>query len=184
LKRYILTGTPGAGKTSIIRLLESLGHDVVEEAATDIITLARTRGDPEPWKHPGFIDEIVSLQKQRQMHSSSAAAIRFHDRSPICTYALSVFLGYPISAALTDEMARIERHQVYERQVFFIENLGFCEPTEARRISFTDALAFERVHAETYRAMGYECVMIGPGCIADRARAIVEHVERYRREHR
>ena len=33
MKRYILTGTPGAGKTAILRALETEGFDVVEEAA-------------------------------------------------------------------------------------------------------------------------------------------------------
>ncbi|WP_422769812.1 AAA family ATPase [Plantactinospora sp. WMMC1484] len=34
---YILTGTPGSGKTAILRQLEVDGHTVVEEAATDVI---------------------------------------------------------------------------------------------------------------------------------------------------
>ena len=34
-QRFILTGAPGAGKTALIRLLESRGEEIVEEAATD-----------------------------------------------------------------------------------------------------------------------------------------------------
>jgi predicted ATPase len=37
MKRYVLTGTSGSGKTSILRALECEGHPVVEEAAIDII---------------------------------------------------------------------------------------------------------------------------------------------------
>ncbi|MDB5359232.1 MAG: hypothetical protein JWO51_529 [Rhodospirillales bacterium] len=48
MRRYILTGTPGAGKTSIVRRLEVLGHAVVEEAATDIIALDQVEGIAEP----------------------------------------------------------------------------------------------------------------------------------------
>jgi hypothetical protein len=36
-------------------------------------------------------------------------------------------------------------------QVFFIRNLGFMRPTEARRISFQEALRFEPIHEEVYR---------------------------------
>ena len=39
MKRYILTGTPGSGKTTILHKLKSQGFRVVEEAATDIIIL-------------------------------------------------------------------------------------------------------------------------------------------------
>jgi len=43
MKRFIVTGTPGAGKTAIIRQLELEGFTVVEEAATDVITAAQSR---------------------------------------------------------------------------------------------------------------------------------------------
>ena len=47
MKRYILTGTAGSGKTSIIQELKSKGYAVVEEAATDVIALEQVNGDPE-----------------------------------------------------------------------------------------------------------------------------------------
>ena len=52
MKRFILTGAPGAGKTAVIRQLELDGFGVVEEAATDIIALEQARGVAEPWKYP------------------------------------------------------------------------------------------------------------------------------------
>ena len=47
---YILTGAPGAGKTAVLRLLETMGYVVVEEAATDIIALDNALGCEEPWR--------------------------------------------------------------------------------------------------------------------------------------
>jgi len=41
---YILTGSPGAGKTAVLRLLEISGYVVVEEAATDVIALENALG--------------------------------------------------------------------------------------------------------------------------------------------
>jgi predicted ATPase len=175
MKRYILTGTPGCGKTSIIRSLEVEGYLVVEEAATDIIALRQAQGIAEPHMHPSFIDDIINLQKQRQMRTDLASGVQFYDRSPLCTYALSVWLGFPISMTLADEMERVAKAQIYQKQVFFIENLGFCEPTAARKISFEDSLKFEKVHEETYRSLGYECVRIAPQELAAR----VEQIKRY-----
>ena len=48
MKRYIVTGTPGAGKTAILRCLELEGYGVVEKAATDIIALQQAQGVEEP----------------------------------------------------------------------------------------------------------------------------------------
>ena len=70
-------------------------------------------------------------------------------------------------------MTRLDQEAVFQRRVFFIQNLGFIKPTESRRISFEDALRFERVHEETYRKSGYECVFIAPGRLCDRVDAIV-----------
>lgn len=165
MTRYILTGAPGAGKTALLRLLERRGHMVVEEAATDVIALEQALGRDEPWTDLGFIDLIIALQTQRQ----TAVGSRFFDRSPVCTLALSAFLGFPPSAALRAEIARIEAESVYERRVFFIQNLGFVTPTSARRISYEDALRFEQVHVETYRRLGYDLVFIPPGQLEARA---------------
>jgi predicted ATPase len=176
MKRYILTGTPGCGKTSIIRSLEVEGYLVVEEAATDIIALRQAQGIAEPHMHPSFIDDIINLQKQRQMRTDLASGVQFYDRSPLCTYALSVWLGFPISMTLADEMERVAKAQIYKKEVFFIENLGFCEPTAARKISFEDSLKFEKVHEETYRSLGYECVRIAPQELAARVEQIKRHV--------
>jgi predicted ATPase len=176
MKRYILTGTPGCGKTSIIRSLELDGYCVVEEAASDIIALRQAQGIAEPWTRASFIDDITNLQKRRQTQVSDlTSAVQFYDRSPLCTYALSRWLDFPISITLAREIERIRDEQIYERQVFFIENLGFCEPTQARRISFEESLAFEKVHEETYRSFGYECVRVAPLEVSAR----VEQIKRY-----
>jgi predicted ATPase len=181
MKRYVLTGAPGCGKTAIIRWLEVAGYPVVEEAATDIIALRQAEGITEPHAHAtlAFIDDITNLQRRRQIQASElSSAVQFYDRSPLCTYALSRWLGFPISTILADEMERIRAGQIYQKQVFFIENLGFCEPTQARRISFEDSLRFEKVHEETYRAFGYECVCIARGEISARAEQIKRIVDR------
>jgi len=173
MKRYILTGAPGCGKTSIIRCLEVAGYLVVEEAATDIIALRQAQGIAEPHTYASFIDDITNLQKQRQVQVADLASeIQFYDRSPLCTYALSVWLGFPISITLANEIERIREERIYQRQVFSVENLGFCEPTQARRISFEDSLRFEKVHEETYRSFGYECVRVPPRELSSRVEQI------------
>jgi len=173
LRRYILTGAPGVGKTSILRLLEARGYSVVDEAATAVIARAQARGEAEPWTRASFIDEIVGLQRRQLADAAAAAAdIQVYDRSPICTHALACYLGYPVPTALSGEIGRITRLQIYQRHVFFIRNLGFCEPTAARRISFTESLAFEQIHQDSYRRFGYELIDIPAAAPADRAAAI------------
>jgi predicted ATPase len=173
MKRFILTGAPGAGKTVILRQLELDGFSVVEEAATDIIALEQARGIREPWTDPSFIDSIADLQRRRQIHASfEPSGIQFHDRSAVCTAALAAYLGHPLSATFLRELERIKAEAIYQERVFFVKNLGFITPSEARRISLEEALRFELVHEETYRKFGFELVFIEAVDLMDRVAAI------------
>ena len=173
MRRFIITGAPGAGKTAIIRQLELEGFSVVEEAATDVIAAAQAQGTVEPWTHPSFIDSIAKLQKDRQIRASHQADdIQFHDRCAVCTAALAVYLGHPFSPFLASELERVKKEAIYQNRVFFIRNLGFITPTEARRISFEETVRFEKIHEETYRGFGFELVSVEPGSVAERVNII------------
>jgi predicted ATPase len=175
---YILTGAPGAGKTAALRLLEALGHPVVEEAATDVIALGHALGRAEPWHDPGFIDKVVTLQRQREDAARAAAgtAVAFFDRSPVCTLALSRFLDLPASPLLDGEVSRILAERPYAMTAFFIRNQGFIEPTAARRISLADSLAFEQLHEQTYLDLGFQLINVPPGPLAERVALIRQAV--------
>jgi predicted ATPase len=173
LKRYVLTGAPGAGKTAVIRQLEVDGFSVVEEAATDIITLKQAQGLCEPWSSNSFIDEVVDLQRTRLLRSSYLPGeIQFHDRSIFCTAALSDYLARPRSVALSQELERAVAKCWFQPEVFFIRSLGFVIPTAARRISLEEATQFERVHEEVYRDFGFQIVFVEPASPSDRANLI------------
>jgi len=173
MRRFIITGAPGAGKTAIIRQLELDGFSVVEEAATDVIAAACAQGMAELWRHPSFIDAIAHLQRDRQIRASCQPdEVQFHDRCVVCTAALAVHLGRPFSPFLASELERIQKEAIYQNRVFFIRNLGFITPTEARRISFEDALRFEKIHEETYRDFGFELVSVEPGSLVERVSII------------
>ena len=169
MRRFIITGAPGAGKTAIIRQLELDGYSVVEEAATDVIAAAQDRGTVQPWTHPSFIDVIANLQRDRQIRASyQPDEVQFHDRCVVCTAALAVHLGYAFSPFLAGELQRIKNEAIYQTRVFFIRSLGFITPSEARRISFEDAVRFEKIHEETYGKLGFELVPIEPASLVER----------------
>lgn len=158
----------------MLRLLEARGHLVVEEAATDVIALEQALGQDEPWTSPSFIDKIVTLQRQRQTRLPATGTV-FFDRSPVCTLALSRYLGFPASALLTAELDRIAAERVYAPAVFFLRNQGTIRPTAARRISYTDSLAFEQLHEDTYRELGFRLIEIPPAPLPNRAARVERH---------
>ncbi|MDQ3231753.1 MAG: AAA family ATPase [Pseudobdellovibrionaceae bacterium] len=178
MKRYILTGAPGAGKTTILHDLQSRGYEIVAEAATDINARMIAQGIDKPWTMPHFISDIIQLQKARlesKVHEDST--VQFHDRSIIDAYILGKFLGHGITADVEVLVQAIIKNGVYQRMVFFIDSLGFIENTEVRRISLADALEFGKLHEQIYSSFGFQCIKIPNQQVNDRTNEILRLVE-------
>src|SRR5262249_24164800 len=97
MKRFILTGARGSGKTSILRALAVTGYAVVEEAATDVNAARLAAGDTQPWTDSAFIERIAVLQRQRREEPAGPeAAAQVHDRSAGCPLAPPHHPGRPV----------------------------------------------------------------------------------------
>jgi predicted ATPase len=180
-KRFIFTGTPGSGKTSVINNLKKFGYTAIDEAATDVIYQEQNKGISEPWLAFDFIDKVALLQKKRQLNSSED--LQFYDRSPFCTYALGMYLSrlknieFKPSSFLHGEIDRCLKNNLYSSEVFFFENLGFIEHTEARKISYQEALIFEKIHLDVYQEFGFQIVMVPKALtVRERCEFIVEEI--------
>ncbi|MBQ1023926.1 AAA family ATPase [Micromonospora sp. C95] len=180
---YILTGAPGSGKTAILRQLEIDGHTVVEEAATDVIALQQALGRPEPWREPGFADRVLDLQRKRQLAAQAITRdVVFVDRSPVCTLALCRYLDVTAPPHLSDEIERMTAERWYEPTAFFVRHQGFIQATAARRISFEDSLAFEKVHETAYREVGFDLIDVPAAPLPVRVAAVQQSADRLDRQ--
>jgi predicted ATPase len=169
IRRYVLTGAPGAGKTTLIDALRERGHRVVAEAATEVIARRHAAGIAEHRLDATFLEEIVELQRQRER--AAHGDVIFFDRSPLCTLALANYIDCPVPSVL--RQAADETLENYEHQAFLVRPLGFVEPTAARRISYADSLRFAAIHEEVYRSHGFTLVDVPKATIADRI-ALIE----------
>ncbi len=109
--------------------------------------------------------------------SDDYSDLHFYDRSPICTYALAMYLNFKPSANLMQEIERIIKHSIYVQKVFFIDNVGFIKNTDARQISFEQSLEFEKIHRNAYEKFGFNCIHIPAGSIENRVKLILEHTD-------
>jgi predicted ATPase len=169
MRRYIITGAPGAGKTTMLEALRGRGYAVVDEAATEVNIRLQARGRDEAWRDAEFLDMITLLQRERQEAAAPpATAVQVFDRSPICTLALADYIGLPVPANLAREVDRVVAQRIYQPRVFFVQLLGFITPTAVRRISLEQSVAFERFHERAYRTHGFELVDIPAGTVEER----------------
>jgi predicted ATPase len=81
------------------------------------------------------------------------------------------------SPVLLDDIDRCLKDGIYQNKVFFFENLGFIEHTDARKISYEDALIFEQIHLDVYKEFGFDIMMVPKGLtIAQRCEFILERI--------
>jgi predicted ATPase len=170
-RRFVLTGAPGAGKTTLIEELRRRGHPVVAETVTDLIADRQAAGIPDPWTDHRFLAEIVRVQRAREQ--AVTGDLVFFDRSPLCTLALARYSRLPVPVELQAAVAAMTGR--YERRVFFVQELGFVEPTAVRRISYPDSLRFGAIHADVYAEHGFVLVEVPKAPVAQRA-DLVERV--------
>ena len=171
VRRYVLTGAPGAGKTTLIDALRARGHTVVAEAATDVIARGWGAGRP-PWLLDTFLDDVVALQVERER--AATGEVIFFDRSPLCTLALARYAQLAVPAALRDAVGRASGF--YQRRAFLVRPLGFVRRTAARRISYADSLRFAAIHEEVYAAHGFTLIALPKAPVADRIAALLREV--------
>jgi predicted ATPase len=173
LRRSIITGAPGAGKTTILAALRERGYAVVDEAATDVAARECALGRDEPWRDADFLDAITLLQRDRQERPvPPATTVQVFDRSPLCTFALAHYLGQPVTPTLASEVARVVAERIYQPRVFFVHLLGFVTPTAVRRISLAQSVRFERFHEQAYRDHGFELVDVPAGTLEHRVELV------------
>lgn len=131
VKRFIFTGAPCGGKTSVIVELEKLEHAVIHEAASDLISKEQIAGIGRPWEQIDFVDKIILAQRLRQMKADGD--LQFYDRSPFCTYALGRYLSslhgsdFKPSPILLNEIERCLNSEIYQNKVFFFENFLYSQ---------------------------------------------------------
>ena len=102
--------------------------------------------------------------------------VQVHDRSAVCTLALARHLGHPVPPVLEQEVAWATGGGSFDRRVFFVRLLGFIQPTAVRRISYAESQAFERIHEDSYRRLGFDVVDVPAGTVAERAATIGAHI--------
>ncbi|WP_035748581.1 AAA family ATPase [Glycomyces sp. NRRL B-16210] len=178
MRRHILTGAPGSGKTTVANLLAAAGRTVVAEAATDRIAAAQAAGTPQPWNDPGFCETVAKAQRDRQAAADALPGPdQYFDRSPVCTLALARFLGQAPGPILTAELDRIRTEGPYQRRVYCFDLLGFITPTPARRIDLDAAKSFEQLHLEAYTELGFTIERLPAAAPAERAALLTDLTE-------
>ena len=168
---FILTGSPGSGKTS---LLDSLADTVntVPEAARRVLAQQRASGgtatgeqDPEAF--------IAQMWQTMKADYDAASGLTLFDRGLPDLLAFCAYYDAPDA-----EIQAVIKTTRYQPLVFFLPAwLEIYQSDEERRRDFAGAAAFGEPTRQAYSRSGYVILEVPKMSVVDRRAFILDHLD-------
>lgn len=172
---FVLTGGPGAGKTTVLDRLQAQGHaGTVEAGRAIILDQSAIDGPALPWKDPAvFAEHMLTWEMRSHALARDNAGITFFDRGvpDVIGYLRLSGLPVPIHVERAAEKFR------YNPKVFvFPPWRAIFRQDDERRQDFAEAeRTFEAVR-DAYRDADYQCLEVPMITPDERMRFILQHV--------
>ena len=174
LKYFVLTGTPGTGKTTLIEFLRAHGQHVQTETAREVLAEQKAIDGPGlPSKSPlRFVQMMLERAISKFENSQTLGGPVFFDRGIPDLIAYAERFGVDAS-----EFQQASESYRYSKTVFVLSPWKeiFVNDSE-RLLTYEASLLFHESLLAAYRRLGYELIEVPFGTLAERAdfvRAIV-----------
>lgn len=170
---FVITGGPGAGKTTLIKALAASGQNTAAESGRRIIRQQNLISGPaRPGGDPGLYAELLLSWDLRSHHdASSVDAAVFFDRGIPDSIGYLRLTGLPVPEHFLTAVRRF----AYNKRVFVCPPWReIYEPDEERKQTFRTAEKTCLSMAEVYGELGYELLEVPPGTVSERRRFVLE----------
>ena len=172
---FVLTGGPGAGKTTVLDLLRDEGHSGTVEAGRAVIRQQSAIDGPSlPWKDPAiFADHMQTWEMRSHEIARENGGVTFFDRGVPDVIGYLRLSGLPVPI----HVERAAERYRYNRRVFvFPPWEKIYRPDEERHQDFDEAgRTFEFVR-DAYRDVDYQCIEVPMLTPDERKRFILEQI--------
>ena len=171
-KRYIITGPPGAGKSTLIEALRQAGYPCADEVSRNIIIKEQKDGkDGMPWKN---LARFTRLVFEQTIHS-----LRFDKNTLFCDRGLPDSVAYLRHAGMEipDYLKKFPFQAHYQRKVFYTPLWEEIYKTDPQRPDAIDTAAtLDLKLRQTYGKMGFELTPVPFDSPARRAAFIIGQI--------
>ena len=173
-QKYIITGAPGTGKTSIINKLVEKGFYCITENSREIISeQLACGGDILPWKNQVAFENKIANLRAKQYLSSPDDRVCFFDRSVIDGVA---YLKTSKLDVTSDIYSNIKKC-IYNKLVFYtpIWKKIYRKDNE-RKEKIDQAIKINNSILNVYQLNGYKMIEIPKISIEERANFIISKI--------
>lgn len=175
MKKYVITGAPGTGKTSIINHLKTKGYNCIDEISRKIISKQiAIDGEILPWKNMSAFSEKVFKLRESQLINSKNTLI-FFDRGIVDIDAYMKLDNLEIPKHI-EESIKINR---YNKEVFYTpiwEEIYIND--EERKESIDHAKLIENEILSSYTFYDYQLIKVPKGSVEERANFILSCIKK------
>lgn len=154
MNRYVITGGPCSGKTTVIEILSSRGYHVVAESARKVIEREVVKdSDTLPWKDPFLFQYAVAyMQIRAELYLGSRTT--FLDRGLMDGYGYSILQKNEVP----DIIHRFGRNRY--QKIFLLEALPFYINDSERKEDEVFARAVHEEIRKAYIMFEYEIIEV------------------------
>lgn len=172
---FVITGGPGAGKTTLVEALKRAGFAGSVEAGRAVIRRQMALGGRAlPWSDPLAFAERMLAHERHSYRKARRDRITFFDRGLPDLAGYLILNGLPVPPRLT----RLCRTWRYARRVFIAPPWPEIYATDTeRRQGFAEAVRTHDVMTAIYPSFGYRPIELPRASVADRIRFVLRHLE-------
>jgi predicted ATPase len=170
--KYVLTGAPCTGKTTLLNFFASKGYQAVQEASTIVMKEEKERGNPRPWDDLMYFQTIL-LQKQLELESKlDLLPQAFVDRGIVDGIAYcKLFKSNPPPILI--EKIKQNRYA----GIFMLDFLPFYTLDSVRFESYKVARKIQVLLKEAYESFGYHVIQVPALEIGIRAEFVLSKID-------
>ena len=174
-KTIIITGGPGTGKSSVIKKLESAGHQCLHEVSREIILQAKAEGIDQLFlKDPVLFSEMLLDARVKQFKvAQNQQGNLFLDRGIPDVVAYMEYIKTPYPPKFTKACESYKYDHIFIlppwKEIYQNDN--------ERYESFDQALEIHEYLKNTYLNFGYTPIEVPKGLIGERCDFILSNLE-------
>ena len=175
IQKYIISGAPGTGKTTIINALKKKDHYCAEEISRELITeQISIGGNILPWKDQIAFENQIANRRYKQYLDSPENCICFFDRSSVDCIA---YLNNN-KLESTSQINQIIKNCIFNKTVFYTPIWEEIYKNDSeRQESFDQSIKIDKHLKDSYLKFGYTIIEIPKTTLDKRVNFILSQIK-------